>query len=683
MKLDQELALVEEALKAPRFYGDLVVAAFFAGSNDKLRKARLDELSHTLAAHLAKPDFLTLYPALESARRALRSGDKAIVPFHWEIEFPEVFDRENPGFEGFVGNPPFAGKNTMAAGHADGYPDWLKTVHNESHGNADLVAHFFRRAFDLLRGNGAFGLIATNTIGQGDTRSTGLRWICNHGGTIYAATRRKRWPGLAAVIVSVVHVGRVDGANSRPIETVRAANRELVGLTTSRTSFDPPYRLDDRDVPIITAYLFHAGGHDDPVGLGANEGKSIVGNYVLGMGFIFDDNDRSGVANPLSLMHDLISKNPRNAERIFPYIGGEEVNESPTHSHSRYIIDFDEMSEEEAKRWPDLFRLLEDRVKTARASVTQRDRRELWWLYATRSPSYRTYVSEHGRCLGISLVTSAFAFGFITGAPVVAHTVATFALSQYSEFAILQSRAHEAWARFFGSSLEDRLRYTPSDCFDPFPFPEGLLSSEGPVRSTNSSTHNRQLATGGTHLQTLESAGRVYYEFRAALMVKNNEGLTKTYNRFHDPDDRSPEIVELRELHAAMDRAVLDAYGWTGLEPTCEFLLDYEEDDDEDELATANSQLPTRRRRKKPWRYRWPDDFRDEVLARLLELNRQRAEEERLSRAAADGNSKNKTKRKSMRGKKARTESARDQSELPGFIDDLASQDPFDSDHRI
>src|SRR5829696_1906811 len=111
-------------------------------------------------------------------------------------------------------------------------------------------------------------------------------------------------------------------------------------------------------------------------------------------------------------------------------------------------------------------------------------------------------------------------------------------------------------------------------------------------------------------------------------MIKNNEGLTKTYNRFHDPDERSADIDRLRELHAAMDRAVLDAYGWHDLQPTCEFLLDYEEDDEDEESAGP-------RRRKKPWRHRWPDAIRDEVLARLLQLNRDRAEEER--KAAAIG----------------------------------------------
>ena len=97
-------------------------------------------------------------------------------------------------------------------------------------------------------------------------------------------------------------------------------------------------------------------------------------------------------------------------------------------------------------------------------------------------------------------------------------------------------------------------------------------------------------------------------------MVRHDEGLTKTYNRFHDPDETDPEITRLRDLHAAMDRAVLDAYGWTDIPTDCEFLLDYEID--EEEWGT----------RKKPYRYRWPDDVRDEVLARLLELNAERAE---------------------------------------------------------
>jgi hypothetical protein len=107
-------------------------------------------------------------------------------------------------------------------------------------------------------------------------------------------------------------------------------------------------------------------------------------------------------------------------------------------------------------------------------------------------------------------------------------------------------------------------------------------------------------------------------------MIKNREGLTQTYNRFHNPSEVDYDILKLREIHAAMDRAALDAYGWTDIPATCEFLLDYEIDEEE----WGN--------KKKPWRYRWPDEVRDEVLARLLELNAKRAKEEELSGAAAD-----------------------------------------------
>ena len=149
---------------------------------------------------------------------SLRGGRVPVHPFHFEIEFPEVFERENPGADAIVGNPPFTGKNTVADANAAFYPDWPKAIHAESHGNADLVAHFFRRAFGLLRDGGALGLIATNTIAQGDTRSTGLRWLCRNGGVIYSARHRYKWPGEAAVVVSVVHVVKgktVDQAAAR------------------------------------------------------------------------------------------------------------------------------------------------------------------------------------------------------------------------------------------------------------------------------------------------------------------------------------------------------------------------------------------------------------------------------------------------------------------------------------
>jgi hypothetical protein len=141
--------------------------------------------------------------------------------------------------------------------------------------------------------------------------------------------------------------------------------------------------------------------------------------------------------------------------------------------------------------------------------------------------------------------------------------------------------------------MKDDLRYTPSDCFETFPFPDGFEASP-----------------------TLETAGKTYYNHRAALMVARNEGMTKTYNRFHHRSETAADIVRLRELHAEMDRAVLEAYGWHDLaKRAAPMFLDETNEDDH----TYQGRLF------------WPSDFRDEVLARLLALNAEcHAEEVRL-----------------------------------------------------
>jgi N-6 DNA Methylase len=189
----------ELALAGVRLRGDVSIAAFFDGVG-KNKQDREDLRRDYAGMVQLQPERMMAV----SARLRER-----VVPFNWEIEFPEIFDRENPGFDVILGNQPFAGKNTIISGHPEGYVEWLKETYSESHGNSDLVAFFFRRSFDLLRANGTMGLIATNTIAQGDTRSTGLRFICNNGGLIYNATRRYKWPGLAAVVVSLVHIMKI------------------------------------------------------------------------------------------------------------------------------------------------------------------------------------------------------------------------------------------------------------------------------------------------------------------------------------------------------------------------------------------------------------------------------------------------------------------------------------------
>jgi hypothetical protein len=341
-------------------------------------------------------------------------------------------------------------------------------------------------------------------------------------------------------------------------------------------------------------------------------------------------------------MERLIAENPKNAEVIFPYIGGEEVNSSPTHAHHRYVINFGERSEEECRReWPELMGIVERKVKPGRLAQNREIRARYWWRFGEACPSLYAAISGYERVLVISRVGNSVSYAFMRPNAVFAESMVVFPLEQVSFIALLQGRIHEWWARFFASSMKDDLRYSPSDCFETFPFPAALLAA-----NANDPAHEDQR-------QRLEAIGERYHQFRAELMIANNEGLTSTYNRFHDPSETSPDLLELRRLHGEMDQTVLQAYGWSDVPTACGFGLDYldtEEDaqlpdelqeridsgelffwdagDARDFQGQLEASGAVSGRRKLPWRYRWPDAVRDDVLARLLALNAERYEEE-------------------------------------------------------
>ncbi|WP_437939469.1 Eco57I restriction-modification methylase domain-containing protein [Sorangium sp. So ce341] len=558
----------DDALAKVRLLGDAVVASFFSEEEPRARegaRARWDTSTQRwLSGRGSSDEIMALV-------NDLRSGDRAVPCFHWQIEFAEVFERA--GFDAVIGNPPYVGGTLIGGRLGLEYHDYLVDVFQPATGLADLIAFFVRRSFAMLRPGGACGFVTTNTVAQGDTRSTGLEAVIRGGGVVFDATRRYRWPGEAAVVASVFHV--------------------LKGKPNS-------IRLDGQSVDRISSFLLASSAEGAPQALTENAARCYCGAKVWGAGFVFEGKPANG-SSSLDDMKRLIQVDPRNRQVIFPYIGGEEFNESPTQQPIRYVIDFARMSEEEARGWPALFALVEERVRPIRATNKQRNYREEWWLHANRAEEVAPYLEEHGRVLALSAVSKHVSLGFVEKGTVVANSMVIICLHGDADFAVLQSRVHEVWARFIGSSMKDDLRYT-TPCFDTFPRPAST--------------------------EDLELIGREYYEVRAAVMVKNNEGLTKTYNRFHDPDETSPDILKLRDLHAAMDRAVLNAYGLTRVRTACEFLLDYEEDDDGD---------PSGGRRKKPWRYRWTDDVRDEVLARLLELNAQRAKEQAATLSMTSG----------------------------------------------
>ncbi|MCA9698469.1 MAG: N-6 DNA methylase, partial [Myxococcales bacterium] len=204
-------------------------------------------------------------------------------PLHWPLEFPEVFTGDNPGFDLIVGNPPFLGGRNLSAALGSAYLRHLIAHTPGASGGTDLSAYFLRRAHDLLRRGGCLGLITTNTISQGDTQIAGLAVLRAASSCIYEARRRLPWPGLASVIVSIVHCRRGEVAEKI---------------------------LDGHPVDDITAFLMPSGPDLPPARLAANAKRCFQGNIVLGVGFTFADGDPR--ANSLEDMQALLAADPRN-----------------------------------------------------------------------------------------------------------------------------------------------------------------------------------------------------------------------------------------------------------------------------------------------------------------------------------------------------------------------------------
>lgn len=359
--------------------------------------------------------------------------------------------------------------------------------------------------------HGTLGLIATNTIGQGDTRATGLQWLVDSGAIIYGAVPNMPWPGDAAVTVSVVHTARgISGTMLRP-------------------------RYDGRDCRFINSSLQPGQERTAAAALEANASAAYLGTKIYGQGFLLTPEERT----------ELSQRNRRNAARIFPYLGGEEVNSSPTQDFHRYVISFGTVSLEEAEEWPDLLRIVRETVKPERDKNKRDNYRLNWWLFGEVRPGLFEAIAPLERCLVTSRHSKHLSFSFQPTDRIFSEALYVFPLDHHTAFATLQSRIHEPWARLLSSSLEDRLRYAASDCFETFPFPH---------------------ADPRAQIPELEQAGQALYEARAKFMVETNQGLTKTYNALKDPNNHEREIRALRELHEAMDRAVLHAYGWQDLQ---------------------------------------------------------------------------------------------------------------------
>lgn len=548
---------VQAKLERIRLLGDLAIAAFFESERPKEReRTRIDYVGSIVRGEEAR-----FRVEVEERRYA----DPPLAPFHWEIEFPEVFEREPSGFNAYVGNPPFLGGNRISEfSRGPEYQDWLKEIVAESKGQVDLSVFFLRHAFALLINGGSMGFITPNALASGDNRVAGLSSIIKMGGKIVSARKGFDWPGQAAVSVSVVHIIKGD------------LNFECV-LNGCRRDYINSRLQPREELP-------------DPQRLYSNEGLCFIGTDPRGDGFVIDKTEAASLL-----------ANNSNSEIVLPLVGGEEVNAAPSMRNERYIITFGRRTLEEAHRWPELLEIVKERVLPKR--LLARDHgpgnhgKKYWWQHALRSDPLYEAIDSLGRCIIAAQVSSFHAFRFEPINRLFNYKVFVFRFDDYSSLAVLQSRVHETWSKETSSPHGgSATAYSATKTFSTFPFPPNWKE-----------------------LSEIAIAGHKYEQLRSSIMEKYDVGLTSVYSRFHDPDEQDIDILKLRELHSQIDRSVLGAYGWQDISCDCDFFMDQEID--EEEWGD----------KKKPYRYRWPDDVRDEVLARLLELNAERARAEALA----------------------------------------------------
>ncbi|MGC4044834.1 MAG: hypothetical protein QM758_13660 [Armatimonas sp.] len=545
---------------------------------------------------------------LRAQAESLLDGNR---PFHWPLEFIDVYLREEKsGFDAIMGNPPFMGGQKITGEMGVPYRDYLVTwLGRGKKGSADLVAYFFLRAVTLLRDGGCVGLIATSTLAQGDTREVGLDQIVGDGYGIYAADSSFPWPGKAALEVAVVHIFTGDWSG---------ATRILNGAPTGK----------------ITAFLDNGASSGKPYRLSANANKSFIGSYVLGMGFVLEPERALA----------LIAKDNRNADVLFSYLNGEDLNSRPDQSPSRWVINFkdwplgrigqtlpvngetmlhiaettdigsmsDEWRPKAGSRWensgtdrcekwlrigvvpsdypgpvaadyPDCLRIIEELVKPEREAQNREIRKRYWWRFAELSRGLYAAIADLSRVLIHPLTSKFNNFVLYPQGIVFSHMTVAFPISEWSHYAILQSDIHWAWVLVYGNKLENRPQYTPSDCLDTFPFP----------------------ITGTAMGANLAQIGEAYHENRRSLCLARDLGLTKVYNLFHSSTCADADIAHLRELHAGMDSAIAAAYGWEDIDLCHNFYGD-----------------------AKDTRYTIHPDAKNEVLRRLLALNHARYADE-------------------------------------------------------
>jgi hypothetical protein len=412
--------------------------------------------------------------------------------------------------DAIIGNPPFLGGKHIRIQLGDQYVDQVFERFSEVKDSVDFCAYWFRLAQDHLTQNGRAGLVATNSISQGKSRIAALDYITQNGGYIYNAISTQPWSGEAAV-----HVSIVNWSKEKPQQ----------------------YYLDHQEVLSINSSLNSNTDVSQAVRLSANLNYCFQGIIPVGMGFIVTENQ----------VKEWIKTDSKNQEVLKLFSMGANLAKNPHGLPDRWIIDFNDMTFEEASRYQLPFEHIKRNVKPER----DKNRREVtkvnWWKFGEKRPAMRKALANLSYYFAVPEVSKWAIFIPCNSEWLSGNKTKVVVSEDFYILGILLSKVHRIWMHAQKSTLKADIAYTHNTCFETFPFPQKANSNlVKQIRDTATELH----------------------DYRTKQMDKNNWGITKLYNEYFDQPSNP-----LYKLHAKLDSLVMKTYEFKPYDNILERLL--------------------------------------------------------------------------------------------------------------
>jgi hypothetical protein len=467
----------------------------------------------------------------ETARMAV---EKYINPR--KAEWPEA--------DFVIGNPPFLGKGKIRDALGDGYVEALRQTWKEVPDSTDFVLYWWHHAADLARASRLrrFGLITTNSLRQKFNR----RVLEHH---IRAV------PPISLVFAIADHpwVDSTDGAAVRIAMTVGECGDRIgrlwVVTEEQATSDEAPLvsfaTKSGRIFADITIGANVVGANT----LRANNDVAHTGFILGGRGFVLQNAEAKELLQSGGVVRDL----------VFPLRNGEDILNK---CRQAWVIDAFGLSETALReRAPRIYQQLRDRVYPERQQNRDPRLQKNWWLFRRSNEQVRASISGLNRFIVTAETSKHRVFTFLDSGTRPEHRLVVWGLNDAYFLGVLSSAAHLTWALRAGGTLEDRPVYNKSCCFEPFPFPDGNPEHEARIRD-----FAEQLDAHRKRQQAQHADLTLTGMYNVLEKLKTGEALNAKEKVIHEQG----LVAVLKTLHDELDRAVLDAYGWTDLVPLLE-----------------------------------------------------------------------------------------------------------------